>query len=241
MPDSLKTIVIIPVFNEGGIIGGLVEKMPRDIVDTVLVVDDGSTDATAQTARSKGAVVAGHQKRKGAGVAIGTGIKYALEHKYDIIVVMAGNGKDNPEEIHKLIKPIVDEGYDYIQGSRYLKGGDPGRMPFHRRFGTQLYPRLLKLTTGFKATDGTNGFRAYKAGIFDDKRIDVWQRWLGRTGLEFYLSYKVIKLGYRIKEVPVSKIYPETTSYRKYTKTIPVLDWWQILKPMIFLTLRLKR
>jgi len=164
-----KVIAILPVFNEENAVVDLLERMPRNYVDTVLVVNDASTDRSLELSLSKGAIVLSHDERRGAGVSIATGIKYAIENAFDIIVVMAGNGKDDPKQIPFLLKPIVDENYDYVQGSRYLKGGVYGQMPFHRKFATRLYPSLLRIITGFEATDGTNGFRAYKTSIFKNR------------------------------------------------------------------------
>lgn len=239
--NKLSVLTIIPAYNEADKIGPVVKGVPRPPVDQVLVVDDGSTDATAHRATECGAVVISHAERQGIGRAIRTGLAYALTNNLDVVTVMAGNGKDDPAQIPRLLAPILNHGLDFVQGSRYLRGGYFNRMPLHRLLGTRLYPFLLRLTTGFPATDGTNGFRAYKTSILRDGRINLWQEWLGETGSEFYLAWKVIKLGYRVKEVPVSKVYPRGASYTQYTKTRPIVDWWQILKPMIYLTLGLRR
>jgi dolichol-phosphate mannosyltransferase len=243
MYKGRRIIAIPPAFNEENKIGNVVRKIPKDIVDTICVVDDGSTDNTAKEAKDAGAhIVISHGKRRGLGSAIRTGIDYAISHKFDIIVILAGNDKDNPLEIPQLLDPIVEEDYDYVQGSRYLKGGVYGNMPLHRIIGTRLYPILLNIFTlgKAKATDATNGFRAYKTSIFKDKRINIWQSWLDGTELEFYLHYQVVRYNYRIKEVPVTKLYPKTKEYKKYTKVRPIIDWWKILRPMIYLTFRIK-
>jgi len=248
MINKKKIISIIPAFNEKGKIGGVVKSVPKDIVNCMLVVNDGSTDSTYNEAVEAGALVISHEKHLGLGSALRTGINYALENSFDIITIMAGNGKDDGAEIPNLLNPIINEGYDYAQGSRYLDGGKiGGKMPLSRKFGTRLYPLLLKLTTGFPATDGTNGFRAYKTSIFDDKRIDINQKWLNGVSFEFYLHLKVLELGYKVKEVPVTKIYPQQIakfSYKdnkSYTKTRPIIDWWRIIKPLICLKLKIKK
>ncbi len=248
MINGKKIISIVPGFNEEGKIGRVVESVPKNIVDTALIVDDGSTDNTYNEAVEAGALVIRHERHIGLGAALRTGINYALENSYDIITIMAGNGKDDGAEIPILLNPIIKEGYDYVQGSRYIEGGKTGgRMPLSRKFATRLYPLLLRLTTGFPATEGTNGFRAYKTSIFNDKGIDISQKWLDGVSFEFYLHLKVLELGYKVKEVPVTKIYPQKIvkfSYRNsksYTKTRPVLDWWRILKPMIYLKLGFKK
>lgn len=234
-----RVIAIIPAFNEEGKIGKVVSKIPGGVVDETLVINDGSTDNTVAEAEAEGATVISHSTQMGIGVAIKDGIDYARESRFDIIVVLAGNGKDDPSEISRLLEPILKEGYDYVQGSRYLRGGNCGKMPLHRAIITRVYPLLVRLATGFPATDATNGFRAYKADIFDDDRIDIWQDWLDDP-LEYYLSLKVLKLGYRVKEVPVTKLYPQNVSYKSYTKVKPITGWFVRLKPLVYLSLGIR-
>ena len=240
LADGRKVIVVIPAYNEKSRISKALIGMPPE-VDLPLVIDDGSTDGTAEAARSCGATVFSLPKHSNLDTALRTGFEIALCDGYPIVVVMAGNGKDDPRQIQRLLRPIEENDYDFVQGSRYLSGGQCGHMPLHRIIGTRLYPWLIRLSTGFPATDGTNGFRAFKASILRDPNIDICQPWLGRTGMEFYLALKVIKLGYRVIEVPVNKIYPTTSQYSSYTKVKPITDWWNILKPWCYLTLRLRK
>jgi dolichol-phosphate mannosyltransferase len=157
---------------------------------------------------------------------------------FDVLVVVAGNDKDRPAEIPRLLQPIR-EGYDFVQGSRYLSGGDLGAMPWHRRFATRLHPLLFSIAVGRRLTDSTNGFRAFRLSLLDDPRVDVDQSWLDAYELEPYLLYKAIRLGYKFKEVPVTKIYPPAGS--SYTRMTPVTGWWSILRPVVFLGLGLRR
>jgi dolichol-phosphate mannosyltransferase len=240
LTDGRRVIVVIPAYNEESRISRALVGMPA-VVDLPLVVDDGSTDCTAEVAREHGATVISLPEHTNIDTALRTGFEVALHDGYDIVVVMAGNGKDNPREIPHLLKPIEKDNHDFVQGSRYLKGGRYANMPFHRILGTRIYPWLVRLSTGFPATDGTNGFRAFKSSILRDPRIDIYQPWLGRTGMEFYLALKVILLEYQAVEVPVSKIYPNTNRYHSYTKVKRVTDWWNILKPWFYLTLRLTK
>ncbi|MEW6008503.1 MAG: glycosyltransferase family 2 protein [Candidatus Omnitrophota bacterium] len=238
-PQS-KILVLIPVFNEDGKILKVVKKIPRDSVDQIVVINDGSTDSTPFDAIGEGVKVLNHDIRRGIGAAIRTGIEYAIANNYDIIVILAGNDKDDPTQINRLVEPIVKDNFDYVQGSRYIKGGISGKMPLHRLIFTKGYSFLIRLCTNCIITDGTNGFRAYRRVIFDDKRINIWQDWLSQS-LEYYLSIKVLKLGYKIKEVPVTKIYPTGVSYKAYTKVKPFYGWIERLKPIIYLTLGIKK
>lgn len=238
--DKLKIAAIIPAFNEEGKISRVIRKIPRDLVDEIVVIDDGSTDATPEQIKQENVTLLTHSERKGIGAAIRTGFGYALRNNVDILVIMAGNDKDNPGQIDRLLYPIINEGYDYVQGSRYLLGGEYGKMPLHRKLFTRLYSCAVRVLTGYNLTDGTNGFRAYGCWILKDARIDLNQSWLDEA-LEYYLSIKVILLKYKIREVPVTKLYPQTKSYRSYTKVKPFSGWWKRLRPLFYLTLGIKK
>jgi dolichol-phosphate mannosyltransferase len=113
-------------------------------------------------------------------------------------------------------------------------------MPFYRVVATRwIHPLLFSLITGRWITDSTNGFRAIRLSILDDKRIDLYQDWLDRYELEPYLFYKIIKLAYRFTEVPVTKIYPPKV--QGYTKMKPITGWWSILRPLVYLGLGIKK
>lgn len=237
---SMKILAVPVAFNEEKKIGRVLDRFTSGLADEILVIDDASTDNTPQVIIEKGAKIISHKKRSGVGAAIRTAIKYARENRFDVIVVLAGNDKDRPTEIPRLIKPIVEEGYDFIQGSRYLPGGDYGNMPFYRQIATRIvHPLLFSIFTGRRITDSTNGFRAVRLSIFDDPRIDIDQDWLDKYELEPYIMYKAIKLGYKFKEAPVTKIYPPKEL--GYTKMKPITGWWSILRPIFLLGLGIKK
>ena len=233
-------IVIAPAYNEEQKIGDVVRRVPRDVVDMVLVVDDGSSDRTAAVAREHGATVVSLGRVLGVGAAIRAGFEVARREGLDIAVVIAGNNKDSPEEIPRLLDPICAGACDFVVGSRYLAGGAyGGDMPRYRKLATRLHPWLVSLLTGRRITESTNGFRAMKVSLLDDARIDLGQRWLDRYELEVYLLMKVLKLGYRACEVPCSKIYPPRRLGQ--TKMRPVIDWWRMLRPVLLVGLGLRR
>ncbi len=238
--NNLRVLAVACAFNEEKKIGSVVERFRSGDVEEVLIVDDGSTDRTAEVARLKGAHVLRRAKRGGTGAAIRTAIDYAREKKFDVIVFLAGNDKDRPEEIPRLLKPIREEGVDLVQGSRYMRGGDHGGMPLYRRFATQfVHPGLFALFTWRKITESTNGFRAFRLSLLNDARINLNQSWLDQYELEPYLLYKAITLGYKVKEVPVTKIYP--AKELGYTKMKPITGWWSILRPLFLLRLGIKK
>lgn len=235
---GFKVLAVPVVFNEEIKIGRVLDRFTPGLVDEIIVVDDGSTDNSPREVERRGVRVVRHDHRRGVGAAIRTGIHYAREHGFDVIVILAGNDKDRPSEIPLLLQAI-EKGYEVVQGSRYLAGGMSDGMPLYRQFATRLHPLLMRLFTGFPWTDTTNGFRAIRLSLFDDPRINIEQPWLDHYELEPYILFQAVRTGHRVKEVPVTKIYPP----RKlgYTKMKPVTGWWSILRPVFLLGLGLKK
>jgi dolichol-phosphate mannosyltransferase len=238
MYKGLKVVLIAPVFDEEKKIGEVVRRAPRDIVDAVLVVDDGSTDRSADVAREQGAEVLPLGRTVGVGAALRAGFRWAQERGFDVIAVCAGNNKDAPEELPRLLDPIAEQGVDFVQGSRYLAGGRTGGMPLYRHFATRLHPLLFSLSVRKRVTESTNGFRAFRTRLLDDGRINLDQAWLDEYELEPYLYWKTIRLGYKTAEAPVTKIYPPKAI--GYTKMKPITGWWSMLRPIVLLGLGLR-
>lgn len=237
---TLRVMAASIAHNEASKIGSVLDRFTPGLVDCVVVVDDASTDETPAVARAKGAVVLTHEGRSGAGAAIRTALSYGLAQGFDVVVILAGNDKDRPPEIERLLEAIEHDGYDFVQGSRYLPGGDFGNMPFYRQLATRyVHPLLFSLITARRFTDTTNGFRAIRLSALRASGIDLNQAWLDQYELEPYLFYKMVRLGYRVTEVPVTKIYPPHAL--GYTKMKPITGWWSILRPLILLGLRIKR
>lgn len=240
MYRGLTVIAIVPVFNEAAKIGEVVRRIPREIVDDVLVMDDGSTDDSAEETRSYGAQVISMGATLGVGAALQTGYDYAIRHGYDVTVTLAGNNKDAPEEIPLLLDPIAEDRADFVQGSRFLKrGASFGAMPVYRQIATRVHPLLFSLVARRWVTESTNGFRAVRTGILADPRLDLSQAWLRQYELEPYLYLRSIQLGYRTVEVPVTKIYPPKRLGQ--TKMKPIAGWWSILRPLVYVGFGLRK
>ncbi len=241
MAQNNCLLIILPAYNESGKIGRVVEKVKREnIVDEVVVVDDCSTDGTSEEAAGAGATVIRHETNRGVGAGIRSGIKYGLENNYDLCAVLSGDNQHEPTEIERVVKPIIDGDYDFIQGSRRIAGGKVVNDRPFRMVTTRLYSLFFSILTGRRITDATNGFRAFRLSLFDEYDIDLNQSWLDRYELEPYILYRAVKNRMiRLKEVPITIYYHQ--SAREYTKMRPFRDWWRIAKPVVYLFLRLRK
>jgi len=234
MLGGLKVAVIVPAYNEAERLGRLLPDIPHDLVDLVVVVNDASTDATAEVARQKGACVIDHSRRTGPGPAIRDALHMLRSAGFDAVAVMAGNGKHDPGQIVDLVRPLVEEGLDLVRGSRFRSGGSQINMPWHRLLLIHLFTVLTSLAIGQRVTDATGGFQAYRLRILDDPQIDLDQPWLGRYQVETYLFVKTMLRGYRWKEVPVRITYPDRGPY---TRARALVDWWGYFSPVVLLRL----
>ena len=242
MPKAAPRILCVaPAWNEGERIARVVKAVPTDLVETMLVVDDGSSDETGHYAEQAGALVIRQGANLGVGAAIRSGIDYAIKHGYDIVAIVSGGGKTPPEQIPRLIDPIIKGEAVFVQGSRYLEGGEYLRMPLRRKLGTRGYTFLFSLFCGRRVTDASSGFRAIHTSLFKDKRINLWQDWLDRYELEPYLLFKALRLRHKVIEVPVTIEYPKENDGIAYTKMRALVDWWKIFRPILFLALGIKR
>ncbi len=239
--NSNNIMIILPAYNETGKVGQVIRKIrATGFENTIVVVDDCSTDNTAGEADRAGAVILKHEKNKGVGAAIRTGIQYGLENGYDICAILSSDDQHEPKEISRVVNPIISNEYDFVQGSRRLKGGRVVNDRLFRKITTQLYSLLLSVMVGRRVTDATNGFRAFRLSIFDHPDIDINQEWLDRYELEPYILFKAIKnKNIRFAEVPITIYYHRET--KQYTKMRPFLDWWKLARPLVYLGLRIKK
>jgi dolichol-phosphate mannosyltransferase len=178
-------------------------------------------------------------RRMGVGYGIRQALRYCQDNGHKFVVLMAGNGKDNPSEIPRFTRAL-EKGYEYVQGSRFARGGKADRTPFLRAIFNRMWPLIWSLLVGKRLTEVTNGFRAYDMRILLDRRIRLDQRWLDNYALEYYVHFKALTCGYRYCEVPVTKTYPWSHK-GGYSKIMVFRDWKDILLPPILLRLGLRR
>jgi glycosyltransferase involved in cell wall biosynthesis len=196
MLDDKTIAVIIPALNEERTLPNVLRDIPKDLVDEVIVVDNGSTDKTASLAREGGATLL-HESRKGYGYPCLKGVEYLRKKNPDIVVFLDGNYSDFPEEIINLVEPIVRENYDLVLGSRVMGRCERGALRLPVRFGNLLATSLISLLYGFKYTD-LGPFRAIKFQRLLDLQVkDNW-------GWTPEMQVQAVKKNYRIKEVPVN-------------------------------------
>jgi len=237
----VRSMVVVFAYNEGQKIRMTLERFGRERDYDLFVMDDGTTDGSLDGVEEEfGLSVIRHSANRGAGAAVRTVIAHGREHGYDAVVLVAGNNKDEPNEIPRLLGAIEAGEADIVQGSRYLPGGTAGNTPVYRQIATRwVHPILFSIFARQRMTDTTNGFRAIRLSIFDDERIDLEQKWLDKYELEPYILFKAIRLGYRVAETPCTKIYPPKEL--GYTKMRPVTGWWSILRPIFLLGLGFKK
>lgn len=194
MYKNKKISVIIPALNEEKSIPLVINDLPKDVVDEIIVVDNGSSDKTAYVAKKAGAVVV-REETKGYGLACQRGISRA--EAPDIIVILDADYSDYPDRINLLIAPIVDHGFDMVLGSRTLGNTEKGAITLPQFFGNRLATFLIKLVTGFKYTD-MGPFRAIRTQKLKDLyMIDKNYGW------NVEMQIKAVKRGFRIKEIPM--------------------------------------
>jgi dolichol-phosphate mannosyltransferase len=238
MIGGLRVGVVIPAYNEARSLERILPRIPTQLCDLVVVVNDGSSDDTSAASRTLGATVIDRAVRGGPGPAIRDGLDLLLSQGFDLVAVMASNGKHDPAQLPDLIQPLVNENLDLVRGSRHLEGGGHVNMPWHRLLLIQVFTVLFSLLVGRKVTDATGGYQAYRLKILVDPRIRIHQAWLGRYEVETYLFAKTLMCGYRWKEVPIRITYAQRGPY---TRARPVLDWWGYFRPVLLLRLGLKR
>lgn len=204
--------LVIPVINEGERIRSQLlriqnARLPVDVI----VADGGSTDGSLDCEFTVGAGVRAVLTNTGAGklsAQLRMAYAWCLREGYAGIVTMDGNGKDGVDAVADMIAKL-QQGYDYVQGSRYLPGGLAENTPLERTIANRfIHAPLLSLAGRHWFTDTTNGFRAYSARYLLDPRVKPFRDVFQRYELLFYLTARAGQLGMRVAQVPVQRRYP---------------------------------
>lgn len=214
-PKKTKYCLCIPIINEGDRIINQLEKILNNGIDRlidIIICDGGSTDGSTEHANLKKLGVNCLLIKKSSGklsAQLRMGYYVALERGYEGIITIDGNGKDSIESIPLFIEAL-EEGYDMIQGSRYIAGGQAINTPLLRHLAVKiLHVPIISYVAGFKYTDTTNGFRGYSKKYLLNPEIQPFRDIFESYELLAYLSVRAPRLGLRTKEVPVKRVYPK--------------------------------
>jgi len=211
-PSKVKIIVAMPSYNTELFVGEVVSKAKK-YVDQVVVIDDGSHDSSARAAKDAGALVVNHVTNQGYGEAIKSCFEVAKANKADILVILDSDGQHNPDEIPRLVAPILNEGADIVIGSRFLKSTQPVAMPAYRKFGINVITFLFNFGSRKRVSDAQSGFRAYSRRMFENVLLSE-----KGMGVSIETIAKARKRGAIFKEVPISCNYDSSTLTRKAIK-----------------------
>jgi len=213
---SRPIVAVIPAYNEERYIGSVVLKT-RKHVDTVIVVDDGSTDLTAEIAEAAGAVVVRHEGKEGKGTALSTGFRRIRELDPAAVVMLDGDGQHLTEEVPQLLAPVLRGEADLVIGSRYLQ--KRGGVPRHRIWGHWFFTTLTNLLSGKRTTDSQSGFRA-----FSPRAIECIRFSSEGFSVESEMQFLAKQHNLRLAEVIITANYVEKSKRPVVKHGLLVLD-----------------
>jgi dolichol-phosphate mannosyltransferase len=211
-PRGSRYSIGIPVINEGSRITGQLERMAKlQLPADVIIGDGGSKDGSTDPEIMQRLGVRTLLVKTGPGklsAQLRMLFAYSILQGYEGMVTLDGNGKDGVEAIPAFLRAL-EEGYGFVQGSRFLPGGGEHNTPLERKLGAMLiHVPVISLAARFRYTDTTNGFRAFSTRFLTDPAVQPFRDVFDTYNLHYYLSIKAPRLGYRVKELPVVRTYP---------------------------------
>ena len=205
--------LVIPVINEGDRIRRQLKKiqdagMPVDVI----VADGGSTDESLDSSFVRTVGIRAILVKTGPGrlsAQLRMAYAWCVREGYLGIVTMDGNGKDGVDAVARMVT-MLESGFDYVQGSRYLPGGQAENTPLERTIANRfIHAPMLSFASRHWISDTTNGFRAYSVRYLTDKRVQPFRDVFSQYELLFYLTVRAARLGFRVGQVPVQRSYPK--------------------------------
>jgi hypothetical protein len=199
IPEIQSIVVIMPAYNESENIAAVIHALPESLDGypvVPIVVDDGSQDGTREVSRTAGAFVARLPIRRGGGLALRVGYEIANHLNAVVVVTMDADGQHVPDEMPLLVKPILEDEADMVNGSRVL--GEFERESVIRHLGVHFFSWLVTVMTGSRITDVSNGYRAIRAEVLRGLRLDQDQFWTSELLIEG------MRVRLRIREVPIT-------------------------------------
>lgn len=202
MHRGMKIAAVLPAYNEGGFIHAAVDFLPREVFDDVIVVDDASSDETAEVARAAGAThVITHAVNQGVGGAIVTGFKAAVERGNDVAVVIPGDGQADLGALERMLDRSA-EGFGLVISDR-LTGRDASTqgMPKYRIFGSRVLSLMTRVATGLHVPDPQSGYKAIRREAIERLPLDeLYKRWGFHNDVLSHLA---------LQQVPVTTVLAE--------------------------------
>ena len=199
----MKLCVLLPAYNEGAVIGGLVRKISGRISD-VIVVDDGSIDNTCREAEEAGAVVLKNSSNLGKGASLRKGFEYIVRENYDALITMDADGQHDCGEIPSFIRAAEETGADILLGTRM---GSVGGMPFLRLLTNVVTSMIVSALCLQKITDSQTGYRMIRTGVLRNVKLQT-----SNYETESEILIKASRKGFRIREIPIKTIYGNQVS-----------------------------
>ncbi len=204
--------VVIPVWNQGNLILSQLKRMQdADLGIDIILCDGDSSDESTMKARleSLGVRTLLVTDQAGLGTALRLGFGYVLDEGYEGAIAIDGNGKDGVESIASF-QTYLTNGFDLVQGSRFISGGSHANTPWERYIGIKLLlAPLMSSASGFHYTDPTNGFKGLSRRFLLDERVQLLRSDFKQFNLQFYINYIAPELGFKTIEIAVSRIYPK--------------------------------
>ena len=224
--------VVVPAMDEEATIGELLDRIGRVRVPGcelfTLVVDDGSTDRTAEISRGRGATVVRHESNRGLGAAVRTGLRSAVGEGADLVAYLDADLEYYPEDIPRMVEPILQGRADYVLGSRFTGESGARGMRAYRWIGNHFFTALLVLLTRRWITDGQTGMRAFSREAAADAEI------VHDYNYAQVLTLDLVRKGYRLLEIPIRYRLREHgasfISWRYPAKVLPAI-WRELRAP----------
>ncbi|KXA89650.1 hypothetical protein AKJ57_05030 [candidate division MSBL1 archaeon SCGC-AAA259A05] len=214
---SVDNWIVVPAYEEEQMIGYVIEGLRREGYDQIIVVDDGSEDRTAEIARSKGAEVVRHEKNRGLGVAIRTGLGEARSRGADVVVTFDADGQHDPKDIQRLLEAL--DGADFVVGVR-----ERGRMPLNKRLGNTILDIITHFFGG-PLTDSQSGFRAFGSRALEEISIQT-----DRYAVSSEILIQVGGKDLRFRVVPIGGVFTEYSKSSGTTIASGIRIFFNLLK-----------
>jgi len=225
--DKSKIVILMTAFNEEKVIESVLSGLLKHGYKNIVLVDDGSNDETSKVAGKFNIYLLRHIINRGKGASLQTGTEFIMNKDFEVIVHFDADGQHNPEDIENLVKPIMEENFDVVFGSRFL--GTTENIPFLRKIILKLGIFISNLLYGVHLTDVHNGLRAFKRDVF--KKIILTE---DRFAYASELLQKVVENRFKFKEVPVKIVYTKY-SVSKGQKNLNALNiFFHMLKRRFF-------